>query len=141
MNQRTANNGKGNNRISKEQIQKLEEIDFEWSPSCGGKVGDRSRFIVMAKPTGPLLIKMGITLDFKTVVEEMYKDPPLLGQVQAGDYLESINWDVDCNKLTIEEIKKCLGIQRLKNRVLEFSRSIPNRLNIVQSSSDGHSST
>lgn len=64
------------------------------------------------------------TRDFKAVVMEVYNSSPLLGQVQKGDFLESINWEVNWNRLTIEEIQKFLGKAGGQNRVLEFSRSM-----------------
>lgn len=93
----------------------------------GGKSSERSSFIVWAKLTGQLHIKLiKRTCDSKTLVEEVYNASPLLGQLQQGDYLKHINWELNCNGVTMEEIEKFLGMPRLKNRALDIFTSMHN---------------
>ena len=85
--QRQARKGNGKSQISEEQIQKLNEIKFDWSPGSAprsSRLSHRSDFTIRATSTGPLGIKIEKTSDFKTVVEEVNNDSQLLGQVQEA---------------------------------------------------------
>ena len=131
--QRSARRGKGTNRISAEQIKKLDAIGFQWSVvPRSSKPSSSFDFTVRAKP-GPLGIRIKKTSDLKkTFVEGVNTDSQLFGRVQEGDYLESVRWKVtvNCNHAKWEEIVEVLG--KKGDRVLGFSRLTTKSRNSVK---------